>query len=208
MPYSSWKRVSRLTLHLARESAVFKSYVRLRATLQFLNTVLFWRGMLRDDDIPSHYISQKRMALFECFLNSKKNQVKLFSTSSLIINELYNAFGLAQKLITKKLSFFCEKAWSFQIIVISLHSQNGNVYVDVPWCNGSTRVFGSLSPRSNRSGTTSPSLEPCGSIPIFTQGSFLQLCLYDTAFLFYTDDISVVLTKKQELAFITITYST
>lgn len=24
----------------------------------------------------------------------------------------------------------------------------------VPWCNGSTRVFGSLSPRSNRSGTT------------------------------------------------------
>ena len=27
----------------------------------------------------------------------------------------------------------------------------------VPWCNGSTRVFGSLSPRSNRSGTTSPS---------------------------------------------------
>ena len=130
----------------------------------------------------SYYISQKRMALFECFLNSKKNQVKLFSTSSLIINELYNAFGLAQKIITKKLSFFREKAWSFQIIVISLHSQNGNVYVDVPWCNGSTRVFGSLSPRSNRSGTTSPSLEPCGSIPIFTQDSFLQLCLYDTAF--------------------------
>lgn len=138
--------------------------------------------MLRDDDIPSHYISQKRMALFECFLNSKKNQVKLSSTSSLIINELHNAFGLTQKIITKKLSFFREKAWSFQIIVISLHSQNGNVYVDVPWCNGSTRVFGSLSPRSNRSGTTSPSLEPCGSIPIFTQGSFLQLCLYDTAF--------------------------
>lgn len=25
---------------------------------------------------------------------------------------------------------------------------------NIPWCNGSTKVFGSLSPRSNRSETT------------------------------------------------------
>ena len=52
-------------------------------------------ALANSETSASHYISQKRMALFECFLNSKKNQVKLFSTSSLIINELHNAFGLA-----------------------------------------------------------------------------------------------------------------
>ena len=82
-------------------------------------------------------------------------------------------------------SFFSPKVWFLQISFLLLPPQFGNegqTSTDVPWCNGSTRVFGSLSHRSNRCGTTSPSLEPCGSIPIFTQDSFLQLCLYDTAF--------------------------
>ena len=44
-------------------------------------------------------------------------------------------------------------------IVVILHrkTDENRVLVDVPWCNGSTRVFGSLSHRSNRCGTTSPS---------------------------------------------------
>ena len=43
----------------------------------------------------------------------------------------------------------------------------------VPWCNGSTRVFGSLSPRSNRSGTTSPSPRALRFFVFSpTQGSF------------------------------------
>lgn len=55
-------------------------------------------------------------------------------------------------------------------------------FVDVPWCNGSTRVFGSLSPRSNRSGTTSPSPRVLQSFPA-CKALFPQQCLYDTAFL-------------------------
>ena len=57
-------------------------------------------------------------------------------------------------------------------------------FVDVPWCNGSTRVFGSLSPRSNRSGTTSPSPRVLQSFPA-CKALFPQQCLYDTAFFVY-----------------------
>ena len=56
------------------------------------------------------------------------------------------------------------------------------IIADVPWCNGSTRVFGSLSPRSNRSGTTSPSPNPA-SLPILRRVLLFKQCLYDTAFL-------------------------
>ena len=55
------------------------------------------------------------------------------------------------------LHFLCAKIWLFGKLVVLLHCKEQKCpFVDVPWCNGSTRVFGSLSPRSNRSGTTSP----------------------------------------------------
>ena len=50
-------------------------------------------------------------------------------------------------------------------------------------------------------------LSPAAPSP-FLRRALFSSCVYMTQlFLFYTDDISVVLTKKQEFAFITITYS-
>lgn len=68
-------------------------------------------------------------------------------------------------------------------IVVILHrkTDENRVLVDVPWCNGSTRVFGSLSHRSNRCGTTSPSRALLAPSP-FWQGSYSSQCLHDTAF--------------------------
>lgn len=81
------------------------------------------------------------------------------------------------------LHFFCAKIWLFEKLVVLLHCKEQKChFVDVPWCNGSTRVFGSLSPRSNRSGTTSPSPRVLQSFPA-CKALFPQQCLYDTAFL-------------------------
>lgn len=64
------------------------------------------------------------------------------------------------------LHFLCAKIWLFGKLVVLLHCKEQKCpFVDVPWCNGSTRVFGSLSPRSNRSGTTSPSPRVLQSFP-------------------------------------------
>lgn len=80
------------------------------------------------------------------------------------------------------LHFFCAKIWLFGKLVVLLHCKEQKCpFVDVPWCNGSTRVFGSLSPRSNRSGTTSPSPRVLQSFPA-CKALFPQQCLYDTAF--------------------------
>lgn len=79
--------------------------------------------------------------------------------------------------------FLCAKIWLFGKLVVLLHCKEQKCpFVDVPWCNGSTRVFGSLSPRSNRSGTTSPSPRVLQSFPA-CKALFPQQCLYDTAFL-------------------------
>lgn len=81
------------------------------------------------------------------------------------------------------LHFLCAKIWLFGKLVVLLHCKEQKCpFVDVPWCNGSTRVFGSLSPRSNRSGTTSPSPRVLQSFPA-CKALFPQQCLYDTAFL-------------------------
>lgn len=81
------------------------------------------------------------------------------------------------------LHFLCAKIWLFEKLVVLLHCKEQKCpFVDVPWCNGSTRVFGSLSPRSNRSGTTSPSPRVLQSFPA-CKALFPQQCLYDTAFL-------------------------
>ena len=81
------------------------------------------------------------------------------------------------------LYFLCAKIWLFGKLVVLLHCKEQKCpFVDVPWCNGSTRVFGSLSPRSNRSGTTSPSPRVLQSFPA-CKALFPQQCLYDTAFL-------------------------
>lgn len=70
------------------------------------------------------------------------------------------------------LHFLCAKIWLFGKLVVLLHCKEQKCpSVDVPWCNGSTRVFGSLSPRSNRSGTTSPSPQSLAVFPCL-QGSF------------------------------------
>lgn len=83
------------------------------------------------------------------------------------------------------LHFLCAKIWLFGKIVVLLHCKEQKCpFVDVPWCNGSTRVFGSLSPRSNRSGTTSPSPRVLQSFPA-CKALFPQQCLYDTAFFVY-----------------------
>mgnify|MGYP004609490919 CR=1 FL=1 len=80
------------------------------------------------------------------------------------------------------LHFLCAKIWLFGKLVVLLHCKEQKCpFVDVPWCNGSTRVFGSLSPRSNRSGTTSPSPRVLQSFPA-CKALFPQQCLYDTAF--------------------------
>lgn len=80
------------------------------------------------------------------------------------------------------LYFLCAKIWLFGKLVVLLHCKEQKCpFVDVPWCNGSTRVFGSLSPRSNRSGTTSPSPRVLQSFPA-CKALFPQQCLYDTAF--------------------------
>lgn len=83
------------------------------------------------------------------------------------------------------LHFLCAKIWLFGKLVVLLHCKEQKCpFVDVPWCNGSTRVFGSLSPRSNRSGTTSPSPRVLQSFPA-CKALFPQQCLYDTAFFVY-----------------------
>lgn len=70
------------------------------------------------------------------------------------------------------LHFLYAKIWLFGKLVVLLHCKEQKCpFVDVPWCNGSTRVFGSLSPRSNRSGTTSPSPQSLAVFPCL-QGSF------------------------------------
>lgn len=88
-------------------------------------------------------------------------------------------------LLSARCTFLCAKIWLFGKLVVLLHCKEQKYpFVDVPWCNGSTRVFGSLSPRSNRSGTTSPSPRVLQSFPA-CKALFPQQCLYDTAFFVY-----------------------
>ena len=80
-------------------------------------------------------------------------------------------------------------------IVVILHrkTDENRVLVDVPWCNGSTRVFGSLSHRSNRCGTTSPSrallLHPRYGRALLPRSVYMTL-LFFSLFATFSVDIS------------------
>ena len=85
---------------------------------------------------------------------------------------------------------FSAESLVFTNILPTFAPQFGNEWqtsTDVPWCNGSTRVFGSLSHRSNRCGTTSPSPpSPAHFFPALAQDSFfLAVSFLDTAFLVF-----------------------